>query len=408
MATRKRKKRILAEEIAGVVLIAFAVLLALGIFSSSNAIVLDTFKQICWGVFGAVSYILPVALVALGVYLLLFADKKRKTAQVVCYAIIAVCFICIVHLMFVSKIAAANYGDFIQKSYDLGRVMHEGAGGLGGIFTYPCLALFGTVGSYIFLIAAAIICALIGTNLSFREVKKDTSAKLEVMRKDHERRRELRLQRKRENELDEEETYATDDYYQDVDRFEADRSARYRRSSAASSKQQLKVFTIEEEPERIRGSRVADSEADIDFIPGMPHASHLTARYAPWQEQDEPVGFDDCFTDDEMFTPQMEQVDEQSSQATRSVAKMCIRDRYCLLKRNLRPDDLPGYGDCAGHLRPSIFFVAHSYRWVYHFQRYYLTGVGGSHANRPSANMSIGYVDCANCFPNLSIDPAGA
>ena len=79
MAARKRKKRILAEEVAGVVLVALAVLLALGIFSSSDAIVLDTFKQICWGVFGAVSYILPIAIVALGVYLLLFADKKRRS-----------------------------------------------------------------------------------------------------------------------------------------------------------------------------------------------------------------------------------------------------------------------------------------------------------------------------------------
>ena len=316
MAARKRKKRILAEEIAGVVLIAFAVLLALGIFTSSDALVLDTFKQICWGVFGAVSYILPIAMVALGVYLLLFADKKRRTVQIVCYVIIAVCFLCIVHLIFVSKIASANYGDFITKSYDLGRVMHEGAGGLGAIFTYPCLELFGTVGSYIFLIAAGIISALIGTNLSFREVKKDTSAKLESMRKDHERKRELRVQQKRQN-ASEEDLYNADDYYHQIEEAPV-RASRYRHTAATGEcKSHLKVFTIEPEPERIAGSRVADSEDDIDFIPGMPHASHLTAPYAPWQEEEETAGFDDCFTDDEMFAPQMQETEsaEESLEA---------------------------------------------------------------------------------------------
>lgn len=59
----------LREEIIGICLSALALIMMIGMFSSSAGFVGDTYKQISLGVWGLFAYALPVVLIGIGVYL---------------------------------------------------------------------------------------------------------------------------------------------------------------------------------------------------------------------------------------------------------------------------------------------------------------------------------------------------
>ena len=170
MAARKKKKRTLAQEIAGVVLIAVAILLALSIYSNASGVVGGFVRQICLGTLGLTAYAMPFALAVMGIYFVLYAKKKVQVGKAVCYTLIALSVLSIVHLIFTARIAANGFIEYVRKSYELGVNMHQGAGAFASLFTYPILYLFGVWGSYIFYFAVIVICILISTNLSLRAV----------------------------------------------------------------------------------------------------------------------------------------------------------------------------------------------------------------------------------------------
>ena len=81
MAVRKKKKRILSEEIAGVVMIALAILIAMGVYTAGSGMFGVTLRRISLGVLGLTAYILPGLLFVLGVYLLIYADPENTCRQ---------------------------------------------------------------------------------------------------------------------------------------------------------------------------------------------------------------------------------------------------------------------------------------------------------------------------------------
>ena len=65
---RKRRKKSANMEIAGVILMAFGAILAFGIYFGSAGMLGVAFQNVCLGLFGTLSYALPPAIIALGVY----------------------------------------------------------------------------------------------------------------------------------------------------------------------------------------------------------------------------------------------------------------------------------------------------------------------------------------------------
>ena len=200
MAYRSKKaKRAASLEIAGVIIIAVAIIICLGIYTGTAGLVGTKFKEICLGVLGLFAYVLPIALLAYGIYLTFFLVKKWKGSTIAFYCVIALCVICIIHMACAGGIVSASYFGYIKECYTMGITRSLGAGAIGGIVCYPVILLFGRVGSYIFFLAVGLVCALIATNLSMRTVKqginervKEHSEQRSVAREERMRAKEAR------------------------------------------------------------------------------------------------------------------------------------------------------------------------------------------------------------------------
>ena len=64
---RKKEKFQLANEIAGVLLIAFGLIMAVSVYSASQAIFISWFRDFSFGMFGALSFALPALTISGGI-----------------------------------------------------------------------------------------------------------------------------------------------------------------------------------------------------------------------------------------------------------------------------------------------------------------------------------------------------
>jgi len=199
MASRKKRKRILAEEIAGITLIAVAILLGMEVYASGGGLFGDTLRRICLGILGCTAYILPGVLFVLGVYVLIYADKRLPFGKTLCWAIIVLCLISILHLLYNQRLDASSFSAYISSSYEMGINDRIAGGALGALVTFPVQKMFGIFGTYIVSIAAIVICLLISTNLSIRSMHDKTSQRLQNIRANsvekRERKQEIRNHR---------------------------------------------------------------------------------------------------------------------------------------------------------------------------------------------------------------------
>lgn len=196
MSPRKKKKKVLREEIIGICLSALALIMMIGMFSSNAGFVGDTYKQISLGVWGLFAYALPVVLIGIGVYLVLYADKKIRTFQVVMYVLCVLSLMGIWHLALAgdASVAQLNYWACIKESYELGRLHTQGFGAFAALFVYPIKQLFGLAGAYIFFVALMVISLLFIANISIRQVQRKAKAKAVKAKKEHMEKREQRRQ----------------------------------------------------------------------------------------------------------------------------------------------------------------------------------------------------------------------
>lgn len=192
MSPRKKKKKVLREEILGICLSALALIMMIGMFSAGAGIIGDTYKQISLGVWGLFAYGLPVVLVGVGVYLILYADKKIKPLQIVMYAICGLSLIGILHLALAGdvNVAQLKYWDCIQDSYELGRLHTQGMGAFAALFVYPIKQLLGIAGAYVLFDALLLISLLFIGNVSLRQVQRRAKAKAVKAKSEHAARRE--------------------------------------------------------------------------------------------------------------------------------------------------------------------------------------------------------------------------
>ncbi len=175
---KQQETNSLGTEIAVWVSVAIMLLLELGNFGICGFV--NYISRFCFGLFGVIEYILPVA-VMFAIFFLHVNEYQKRAVQKVIFA--SLVFLCI------GMIAQLNVG---MNEYNFVRIFKEGfsdktGGGIVcGSFAYLLHAAVGQIGTYIIIILAAIICVVMFAEVSIIDFIKEMFASVATMREDKE------------------------------------------------------------------------------------------------------------------------------------------------------------------------------------------------------------------------------
>ena len=195
---KQKEKFQLANEIAGILLIAFGLIMAVSVYSASQAIFISWFREFSFGMFGALSFALPALTICGGILAIAMRGKKPKGYQV---AIGILGFLSL--LSFVELCCARPYGPgqiayfpYIKQCYD-STLEVTGGGVLGGLLAYPVALLLDKVGALILFGALIVVCVIVLTGVSFGKFFAEL---LERMAERKEARRDAKQEEEQEEE----------------------------------------------------------------------------------------------------------------------------------------------------------------------------------------------------------------
>lgn len=168
-ARKKKKENFqLANEISGILLIAFGLIMAVSVYSASQAIFISWFRDFSFGMFGALSFALPALTISGGILAIAVRGKKPKGYQI---AIGILGFLSL--LSFVELCCVRPYGpgqiayfSYLKQCYD-STLEVTGGGVLGGLLAYPVALLLDKVGALILFGALIVVCVIVLTGVSF-------------------------------------------------------------------------------------------------------------------------------------------------------------------------------------------------------------------------------------------------
>ncbi|MCE5235506.1 MAG: DNA translocase FtsK [Eubacteriales bacterium] len=156
------------REVWGVLFIAFGLFFAVSLYSDAVGIVGTAISGFLFGLTGLLGYALPVLTVALGVFIIAVTKRAMKVSTLLTSMLGVLFLMVLFHVFKRTAIENVSLLQFIKDAYTLGKESRTGGGFFGGLLAYPSLHLLGTVGSYIFYIAGALICVLVLTRISLR------------------------------------------------------------------------------------------------------------------------------------------------------------------------------------------------------------------------------------------------
>ena len=159
----------------------------------------DMFSSMLLGVFGSIGYVAPV-LLFLGT--IFYASNKGNIRAV--YKMLAVEVLLIVLCGLAQLIFGGGYqeGQTFKEIYETAGESGMGGGVIGGALVLALHKTVGTTGSYILLGVFMILCLVCITERSFvMAVKKGSGKAYQYAREDHERRKEIRQEKKEEERL---------------------------------------------------------------------------------------------------------------------------------------------------------------------------------------------------------------
>ena len=167
-AEKERKKRI-KREVVGVLLIALGLFFAASLYIDAVGIVGKVASQICFGLFGLLTYVLPLILGVLGVLYMFASSGKRGAYSTFVLSILAmICILILLHANARSAVGGVNLWNYYVDAYQFGSNLQKGGGLLGALLAYPALIFFGAAGTNILFIALLVILLLVGTQISLR------------------------------------------------------------------------------------------------------------------------------------------------------------------------------------------------------------------------------------------------
>ncbi|SDK47469.1 DNA translocase FtsK [Natronincola ferrireducens] len=156
------------NEIYGIFIIAFGLILLTALHSSSSGKIGGGLKFLLMGLFANLALVLPYAIVFLGI--LVFIDKPfwKELKGILFFILIFLCFLVFKSLLDINFIKEISQQGFF---YSIPTIFTKGTEGLGGgiigtAITYLLVNLFGQVGSYIVIIAILLISLIMYTKIS--------------------------------------------------------------------------------------------------------------------------------------------------------------------------------------------------------------------------------------------------
>ena len=159
----------------------------------------DMFSSMLLGVFGSIGYVAPV-LLFLGT--IFYASNKGNIRAV--YKMLAVEVLLIVLCGLAQLIFGGGYqeGQTFKEIYETAGESGMGGGVIGGALVLALHKTVGATGSYILRLVFMILCLVCITERSFvMAVKKGSGKAYQYAREDHERRKEIRQEKKEEERL---------------------------------------------------------------------------------------------------------------------------------------------------------------------------------------------------------------
>ncbi len=163
--TAKERRR---REIAGIALIALGLFLALTHLGSTG-VVGEKVSGFTFGLTGVFAYVLPVILIAQGFYAIATAGKSAALPRFMLIVAVMLMALSFIHIFFMERIESDGYITFLWNSFALGESVEAGGGILGGLLSYPAVALLGRGGSYVLFPALALILIVALTNISLQK-----------------------------------------------------------------------------------------------------------------------------------------------------------------------------------------------------------------------------------------------
>lgn len=190
---KKQETGFLQSEVAILGTFAVSVFLFLSNFHICGFIG-DFLSQIMLGVFGSIGYIAPVLLTA---GMIFYASNKGNIRAV--YKMLAVEVLLLVLCGLAQLVFGGGYteGQTLKEIYEMAGESGMGGGIIGGALVVLLHTAVGTIGSYLILLLALIICLVCITEKSFVSAVKTGGGKAyQYAREDYDRRKESREERR--------------------------------------------------------------------------------------------------------------------------------------------------------------------------------------------------------------------
>lgn len=214
MAKKKKKKRGKAwdgSDITGLIMIAVGIIVLISLFTHEDSIMKKTVVAGLLGTFGLGTYLVPVLLIALGVFLIMVKKPKMHWGKIAVTALFVLSLSGLLHIIFYwfdvpvgvyaenSKVNCFTFSEALKQGYGAGKT-NCGMGAFSAAYVYPLSKLFTCGGAFVALTVTAIIAMTVLFNLSLKEAGeivgksvKNTGEKMLVsINEANERRKEAR------------------------------------------------------------------------------------------------------------------------------------------------------------------------------------------------------------------------
>ena len=298
------KQPTMVNEIQGVVVAAVSLLVFACLFIRDAAVAPDFIARIMFGVFGIGAYIVPIALLILGISRIIMKRFSLHAGKIISTVVFVLCICGILHIILTGVVgldwSAPGYFDAVALTYSqasqTGLPLSMGA--LCTIYLYPVIKLFGTAATVIILICGVAASVILLFNFSYRKAGKKVKEKIDIMHENNVRRNAERTenrQKKRTVSMFDDIIDDTDDVKPASDRRhvieeEPESPLSFEAASPVS------IVTREfNEPDIIQGN--TESGAESAFEPGEEASGNYDKTEAadadmlnrPEEDKDEPV-----------------------------------------------------------------------------------------------------------------------
>ena len=159
------------REIAGIILIAAGVLLALYLFFSVTGTLGKWLSQALFGLFGWFAYLLPAVLIGMGVMSIKGSinESFRGTAWFVALGVLSI--VTLIQTAHNALYEDVNYMQYIQEAFNAGSgPQHRSGGFVGAVLSYLLLLLGGKALAYTITIVVILIVILVISRISIRDL----------------------------------------------------------------------------------------------------------------------------------------------------------------------------------------------------------------------------------------------